>query len=224
MDDLARALMLFGPPLPGPYDVADPNPSQFPQLGQVPPNPGLAVTPWPFGLTIVPSGPGGPVIGGGEGVRLPVILNDGRTVEDPNTRETLLLPPDVSMPQVVETGQLLSQLPPLMKDAAMWYLFNQGGPMDFQRQPDGKFNAEYRNISNYLFGVVMAAAGYSPKDALFTAGWVNQRSTNPDKSAAFGGNPLNAYYISQGYQNHLFGFHDRPAQQPPSQADGRTGP
>jgi len=90
-----------------------------------------------------------------------------------------------------------------LRDAAMLALFQEYGPMDYQRS-SGVFNADYRDFGNYNYGVVAAAAGYTKDQALAAAGAYNATRSN-DTSGAYGNSPRNAEYIEKGYDDYVAG-------------------
>ena len=145
---------------------------------------------------------------------VPVVLPDGTTVTGPDGAP-ILMPSGVSLADNAALGELLSQEPSYItgppptifdeteRDAAMLALFQEYGPMDYQRS-SGVFNADYRDFGNYNYGVVAAAAGYTKDQALAAAGAYNATRSN-DTSGVYGNSPRNAEYIEKGYDDYVAG-------------------
>jgi hypothetical protein len=138
---------------------------------------------------------------------VPVVLSNGTVVQNPLTGGPLLQPAGVSLAQNAQIGRAISllrsgfSLPGTpMREAAMAELFLPGQPMDYQRiyGNDGLINRSYIAFGNYNFGVVAAVAGYTKEEALLGAGAANLLGRG-DKSGALFNNPINAPFISAGY-------------------------
>ena len=128
-----------------------------------------------------------------------VTLNDGSVMWSAYMNDgrggPMLMPDDVSLEDNVKMGQSLAgfpQFPPSVdagmspREGAMAYLFLPGhGPMDYQSAygTSGQYNRNFVDFTNYNYGVVAAAAGYSRDDALAYAGMVNDLKDWYDRHA-----------------------------------------
>ena len=119
-----------------------------------------------------------------------VTLSDGSVLSDGYLNGgqggPMLMPKDVLLEDNVRVGHVLAasveasatvgaDMPP--REFAMAFLFLPGhGAMDYQSVygKNGLYNRDYVDFTNYNFGVVAAAAGYSRDEALASAGFVNR--------------------------------------------------
>ncbi len=160
-----------------------------------------------------------------------ITLNDGSVLWDGYVNGghggPMLMPKEVSLEDNVEMGQSLagfSQVSPSVdagvspRESAMAYLFLPGyGPMDYQSAygTGDQYNRNYVDFTNYNYGVVAAAAGYSRDEALANAGMANQakdwwdrhRHGAPpkDMSGPFKNKVQNADMIMRGYDDYRTG-------------------
>jgi hypothetical protein len=148
------------------------------------------------------------------------VLSNGTVVQNPLTGGPLLQPAGVSLAQNAQIGRAISllrsgfSLPGTpMREAAMAELFLPGQPMDYQRiyGNDGLINRSYIAFGNYNFGVVAAVAGYTKEEALLGAGAANLLGRG-DKSGALFNNPINAPFISAGYDAYKAGMIGGPSR------------
>ena len=108
---------------------------------------------------------------------------DGTRVIDPNTGQPYLRPPGLDIQENVKFASdfLDADNSPLAKTLVMVSLFRAGGAYDYQR-PDGLIaaivngdvNDDYTDVTNYNYGVIAAAFGYSEEDTLNAAGAYNR--------------------------------------------------
>jgi hypothetical protein len=96
---------------------------------------------------------------------------NGSPVIDPNTNQPYPRPSGLNVEDNVALGEGATPI-----DMLTW--FYHGRPMDYQRL-GGAYNGNYRNVTNYNYGAVSAAAGYSLEDALNNAGTYNRYFGNP---------------------------------------------
>jgi hypothetical protein len=160
-----------------------------------------------------------------------VTLNDGSVIWSGYMNDgrggPMLMPDDVSLEDNVKMGQSLAgfpQVPPSVdagvspREGAMAYLFLPGhGPMDYQSAygTKGQYNRNFVDFTNYNYGIVAAAAGYSQEEALANAGMANQatdwwdRNVHGDRpkdtSGPFGNKVQNAEMIIKGYDHYKTG-------------------
>ncbi|MGP0058228.1 MAG: hypothetical protein ACLPID_02920 [Beijerinckiaceae bacterium] len=152
---------------------------------------------------------------------IPVVLNDGTVVQNPDTKGPLLQPDAVSLTKNAQIGQVLSLLPSAfsippgepIRETAMTALFFPGQPMDYQRiyGNDGQINRDYIDFGNYNYGVVAAAAGYSFDQALLAAGTANLLGSG-DKSGPYFNSDRNLPFIKMGYGDYKAGSIGQPAR------------
>lgn len=152
---------------------------------------------------------------------------NGNLVIDPNTGKPYPMPPGMNIKENVAQAEYARSLfEQKMNDPASpvpnwemsryaWMLFNfrQGGNMDYQR-PEGWYAAwrhqivimDYRNVTNYNYGAVAAAMGFSLDDALFYAGLHNLSVGNrKNANTSYGNQDVAVKNITQGYKDYLDG-------------------
>lgn len=110
-------------------------------------------------------------------------------VVDPNTRAPYPTPPGMDVARNVGQGASLAPFANMWtpdgpidgRAVPMFLWFRHGGSMDYQRPRGyfaarlfGDYNGNLRNVTNYNFGAVAAAAGYSREEALSAAGLYNR--------------------------------------------------
>jgi hypothetical protein len=145
-----------------------------------------------------------------------VSYSDGTPVIDPNTGKPYPMPEGMDIAANVKAAE---DYDPDATDAdraaSMMYWFSQGGSQDYQR-PDGYFSAllfgdyvkSYRNVTNYNYGAVAAAMGYSLDDALTAAGLYNQmrgRTNEDGMNVVYGIQNIAINNITQGFKDYLNG-------------------
>jgi len=141
--------------------------------------------------------------------------SNGNLVIDPNTNEPYPMPDGMDIAANVRYAQAFAQTDATEaeKDMLMVYWFRQGGPQDYQR-PEGYIAARlgdmemsYRAITNYNYGAVAAAMGYSLVDSLYYAGLHNQLIGNPNQPEAtsYGIQQKSVNNITQGYNDYRAG-------------------
>jgi hypothetical protein len=145
---------------------------------------------------------------------VPVKLNDGSTVLNPNTGNPVLMPKGVSLSDNAKTGETLNSLPSIFsgdvaspqKEQAMVNLLGTNGLMDYQRLYDGgKFNATYTDFGNYNYGVVAAADGYTLPQAMLSAGLHNVYVGNHDVNLPYLVDHSENTFIPMGYSDYTSG-------------------
>lgn len=86
--------------------------------------------------------------------------------------------------------------------------------MPRRRRANGHYNEAYVDMTNYNFGVVAAASGYSKDEMLLAAGGVNQvadwwdqrHGDKPkDTSGPYGNKVQNADMMIKGYDDYIAG-------------------
>lgn len=128
-----------------------------------------------------------------------VTLNDGSVIwsgyMNGGRGGPMPMPDDVSLEDNVKVGHSLAafpQVPPFVdagvpvREGAMAYLFLPGhGPMDYQSAygTSRQYNRDFVDFTNYNYGVVAAAAGYSRDDASAYAGMANDWKDLYDRNA-----------------------------------------
>jgi len=141
--------------------------------------------------------------------------SNGGAVIDPNTGSPYPLPNGMDIAANVKAAE---DYDPDATDAdkalSMIYWFSHGGPQDYQR-PDGYIPAlfgdyvgSYRNVTNYNYGAVAAAMGYSLDETLTAAGAYNQavgRTNADDMNVTYGIRNDAVRNITQGFQDYLNG-------------------
>jgi hypothetical protein len=138
---------------------------------------------------------------------------EGTSVIDPNTGKPYPVPPGMDISANVARGRSIAHLAgPLTVDgvpvdgraAYMTDWFFRGQELDFQR-PDGFFGASighYRDVTNYNFGAVAEAAGYTLEQALTAAGIYNSNFGNPQPGdTSYGIKPDAVANITHGWND-----------------------
>ena len=130
---------------------------------------------------------------------------NGKPILNPNTGEPYPLPPTLDIMKNLALGQSIRDS--ITKDLTMIDWFYHGQAMDYQRA-GGVFNGSYRDITNYNFGAVSAAAGYKLEDALSNAGFYNRNlgNTRPTSRLSPEGKPIGmitSYGILQDAVNNI---------------------
>jgi hypothetical protein len=93
---------------------------------------------------------------------VPFRLRDGSTIHDPDSRTGILMqPPTVDLASNAKEAKSWWGI---TASSHMAHKLRRGGEWDYQRTygVGGKINRDYINIGNYNYGVVAAAAGYTP--------------------------------------------------------------
>lgn len=169
-----------------------------------------------------------------------VTLNDGSVVWSAYSNHgaggPMLMPADVSLAADAQQGEQLAAFYRSMSDSdlsgapdyrngamAGWF-FPGHGSKDYQSAygNDGTYNRDYVDVTNYDYGVMAAAFGYSEDEALEYAGKVNRWSdlyeqclhgaAPKDTSGPYGNKVRNAEMISRGYRDYATGRIVSPAQ------------
>jgi hypothetical protein len=141
---------------------------------------------------------------------------DGTSVIDPNTGKPYPMPEGMDIAANVKAAEDYdSDATDADKASSMIYWFSQGGPQDYQRPNGyipallfGDYVAMYRNATNYNYGAVSAAMGYSLDETLTAAGLYNQIRGNtnlPDMNVTYGIQNKAVNNITQGFQDYLDG-------------------
>lgn len=142
---------------------------------------------------------------------------NGTPVIDPNTAQPYPRPPKLDVPANITLGTSIAPYALWnspegavadLRDPYMAGWFIHGGPMDYQR-PHGYFAAlrggpinGFRNVTNYNFGAVAAAAGYTLGNALDAAGLYNRTlGIRHENDTAYGIQPESVKTITQGWQD-----------------------
>jgi hypothetical protein len=145
-----------------------------------------------------------------------VTYSDGTSVIDPNTGTPYPMPDGMDIAANVKAAENYDpDATDADKASSMIYWFSQGGPQDYQR-PDGyipallfgDYVAMYRNVTNYNYGAVSAAMGYSLDETLTAAGLYNQMRGNtnlPDMNITYGIQNKAVNNITQGFQDYFDG-------------------
>lgn len=102
---------------------------------------------------------------------------DGQPVIDPITNLPYPLPPGLNVSDNVGMGAAIAAADggfAVDKDVVMIGWFYKGQSEDYQRPlgTSGPFLKTYRDVTNYNYGAVSAAAGYTLDDTIFCAGEV----------------------------------------------------
>jgi hypothetical protein len=166
-------------------------------------------------------------------------LNNGSVVWDGYLNDghggPMPMPDGVSLEDNVKIGRALAgfadgnpsgepvAIPP--REAAMVFLFLPGyGSMDYQSAygSGGQYDRSYVDFTNYNYGVVAAAAGYSQDEALANAGMVNEGkdwydrrfhgAPPKDMSGPHKNKVRNAEMIVKGYDDYTSGKVARSAK------------
>lgn len=125
----------------------------------------------------------------------PLRYPSGNKIIDPNTGKPYPTAPGMNIYKNAIRGKNATTL-----DMILW--FQHYGEMDYQRIT-GIFMGQFRNVTNYNFGVVSAAAGYTLKDTLNNAGAYNRnfgRSRTSDTSYGIQKDAVNN--ITQGWHDY----------------------
>jgi hypothetical protein len=133
----------------------------------------------------------------------------------------MLMPADVSLADNARQGEALGNgslgdgsRP--QDDAMIRWFFPGRGSMDYQSLygKNGQYNENYVDVTNYNFGVVAAAAGYSKEEMLAAAGsvnwaadlWYQLHGQKPnDQSGQYGNKERNADMIVKGFEDYKAG-------------------
>ena len=155
-----------------------------------------------------------------------VTLNDGSVIwsqwSNHEKGGPMLMPADISFADNVKAAEVLrarteglpfnSEGGPLdSKASTMIAWFTPGaGTMDYQSVygSGGEYNKSYIDVTNYNYGIVAAAAGYSLEDALWHAGAVNwgRHPFDPkQRTGPFANKERNADMIVKGYEDFKAG-------------------
>jgi hypothetical protein len=153
----------------------------------------------------------------------PTLANaKGETVIDPNTKQPYPVPPGMDIAANVAKGKTIAPLagsleidgiPVDGRAAYMTAWFAPGFEMDYQRPiwTFGPRAMQYRNVTNYNFGAVAAAAGYTLEQALVSAGTYNRNLGNPQSTDTRYGIPADAVgNITQGWNDSANGKWSKP--------------
>jgi RHS repeat-associated protein len=93
---------------------------------------------------------------------------DGTPITNQNTGTPLMEPAHVSLKANMSLGHMLSGVNPIIKAEIMKQWFRSSGVMDYQRF-QGAFFSQYKDFTNYNFGAVMRASGYSESQEISSA-------------------------------------------------------
>ncbi len=92
------------------------------------------------------------------------------------------------------------------KEAGMIALFWPRQSMDYQRiYSDNNFDSAYTDFGNYNYGVVAAAAGYTPEQALLGSGLYNLIRGRSDISGSMYNSIPGLKLITAGYNDYISG-------------------
>ena len=128
--------------------------------------------------------------------------SNGTPVIDPNTGIPYPVPPGGIDVQTNASMGAALQMGLDTSDIGMIGFFRPGGSMDYQRV-GGNFNLQYRDITNYNYGVVEAANGDTLGGALWIAGQFNQWFGHPLPSDTSWGIQQDAVNnIQQGWHDY----------------------
>ncbi len=165
------------------------------------------VPPAPTQPITVPSAPPGSI---------PVTLINKSTIRNPFTGGDLIMPSNASLVANIAFAQQLRNAQmtvPFFRELAFAKLFPTGAAMDFKpATPPGAPRDTYRDIGNYNFGVMAAAAGMHLPEAIGTAGayhWLGSLNNKGfDTSGTFGNDPRDEYFLRLGYRHYQIGLLD----------------
>jgi len=91
----------------------------------------------------------------------------------------------------------------------------QGGPWDLQRSYNGQSNALFAslftNAASYAYGLIGAAAGFSPTTLMAGAGAYNVYKNPKTAGPNFGNNPNNPPFIAEGVRDFFDSSYGPPA-------------
>lgn len=131
---------------------------------------------------------------------------DGAPVINPNTGLPYPIPEGLNIPQNIDFAHAYTQANNswLARGLIMGQLFRHGGAYDYQRPVNGSFQTDYIDVTNYNYGAVAAAFGYSKEDALSAAGIYNRYvgNQNVDDITSYGIANEAVNNISQGYDDY----------------------
>jgi hypothetical protein len=132
---------------------------------------------------------------------------DGTPVIDPNTNSPYPLPPGLNVVNNVGMAAALAEFDGdgfgIDIDLYMVNWFRHWGSEDYQRS-SGVFQIQYRDVTNYNFGAVAAAAGYTLDESLYAAGLYNKVLGKPSGTdTKYGIRPDAVNNITQGWNEFL---------------------
>lgn len=107
---------------------------------------------------------------------------------------------------------------------ALRHAVRQGGPWDLQRSYNGQSNALFASLftsaASYTYGLIGAAAGFSPTTLMAGGGMYNLLMNPKTAGPNFGNNPNNPPFISKGVQDFFASSYGSPAIIPDNSFQG----
>jgi hypothetical protein len=121
-------------------------------------------------------------------------------------------------------GKSLASEPTMAAAQAFRRNVMQGGPWDLQRSYNGQSNAPFAslftNAASYAYGLIGAAAGFSPTTLMAGAGAYNVYKNPKTAGLNFGNNPNNPPFISKGVRDYFDSSFGPPATIPDNSFQG----
>ena len=121
-------------------------------------------------------------------------------------------------------GKSLASDTSLKSAVALYRNVRQGGPWDLQRSYNGQsgalFASLFTNAASYTYGLIGAAAGFSPTTLMAGGGAYNVLMNPKTAGPNFGNNPNNPPFISKGIRDFFDSSYGPPATIPDNSFPG----